>query len=343
MTCEVAVMNKNGIALAADSAVTLGPQQKVYHGAEKLLRLSDTEPVAIMTFGASEILGVPWDMVIKAYRRRLGTRRFDFIDQYAEDFLLYLESSNPLFPVDAQQEMAREHAADYWRREILASVWEKFGREAAYWPEDAWTAVRESLAKDNDGWQEYADLETLGPGFGAKLVEADESGLLEIEHKLFEGVVVPEDIHQGLRSSVEMLNQRDRFCPVCRTGIVIAGFGEQELFPKVVSFTADAIVGARLRYRKDEAAQVTRSDDAVVMPFAQREMVDLFYTGVYPTIDERMIEVLQSVLREHFPAGTEKAKTEGHAHEGDDDIDGIVGTIMERVKHEAWKSYTRPL
>src|SRR5262249_34063938 len=148
MTCEVAVMNKNGIALAADSALTLGPQQKVYHTADKLFRLSDVEPVAIMTFGASEILGMPWDIVIKAYRRRLGTRRFDFIDEYTEDFLVYLESTNSLFPDGVQQEMAREHVADYWKREILGRVWEQFGRETGSWPKDAWTAVRESLARD---------------------------------------------------------------------------------------------------------------------------------------------------------------------------------------------------
>jgi hypothetical protein len=40
MTCEVAVMNKQGIALAADSAVTMtdeaGKSKKIYYTAEKL-------------------------------------------------------------------------------------------------------------------------------------------------------------------------------------------------------------------------------------------------------------------------------------------------------------------
>jgi hypothetical protein len=39
MTCEVAVMNKRGVALAADSAVTVGNGFKVYHTAEKLFQL----------------------------------------------------------------------------------------------------------------------------------------------------------------------------------------------------------------------------------------------------------------------------------------------------------------
>ena len=72
MTCEVAVMNKRGVALAADSAVTLGDGEKVYLTAEKLFPVSSPNgagasivPVGIMTYGAADIMGVPWETVVK--------------------------------------------------------------------------------------------------------------------------------------------------------------------------------------------------------------------------------------------------------------------------------------
>ncbi len=37
MTCEVAVMNKRGIALAADSAVTFADGKKIYHTAREII------------------------------------------------------------------------------------------------------------------------------------------------------------------------------------------------------------------------------------------------------------------------------------------------------------------
>ena len=61
MTCEVAVMNKRSVALAADSALALGTGKKIYHTAEKLFSLSPAIPVAIMTFGAADMMNVPWD------------------------------------------------------------------------------------------------------------------------------------------------------------------------------------------------------------------------------------------------------------------------------------------
>ena len=90
MTCEVAVMNKRGVALAADSAVTLGDVQKIYHTAEKLFQLSSSAPVGIMTYGSADMMGVPWETVVKIYTRKLGERRFERLDQYAADFLNFI-------------------------------------------------------------------------------------------------------------------------------------------------------------------------------------------------------------------------------------------------------------
>src|SRR5947209_4790696 len=64
MTCEVVVMNRRGIALAADSAVTIGEDDKIYHTAEKLFPLAQTTPVGIMTYGSADLIGVPWEIII---------------------------------------------------------------------------------------------------------------------------------------------------------------------------------------------------------------------------------------------------------------------------------------
>ena len=81
MTCEVAVMNKHGIALAADSAVTLGAGEKIYHGAEKLFALSPSMPIGVMTYGNANLMGAPWEIVIKSYGRQLGGQKFERVEQ----------------------------------------------------------------------------------------------------------------------------------------------------------------------------------------------------------------------------------------------------------------------
>ncbi len=79
MTTEIAVLNKTGVALAADSAVTVaaGTQsQKTRNTANKVFALSKHAPVGIMIYGAAEVMGVPWETIIKMYRHSLGDKKF---------------------------------------------------------------------------------------------------------------------------------------------------------------------------------------------------------------------------------------------------------------------------
>src|SRR6185369_12615195 len=98
MTCEIAVMNKWGVALAADSAVTLGSGRKVYNTAQKIFCLCACAPVGIMTYGSAEIMGTPWEIIIKMYIRQANGRTFERLDQYASDFFTFIEGSRSLFP-----------------------------------------------------------------------------------------------------------------------------------------------------------------------------------------------------------------------------------------------------
>lgn len=61
MTAEVAIANKQAVALAADSAVSIGPSaDKIYTTALKIFQLAEGAPVGIMVSGAAEFLGIPW-------------------------------------------------------------------------------------------------------------------------------------------------------------------------------------------------------------------------------------------------------------------------------------------
>ena len=59
MTSEVVVMNRTGVALAADSAVTIemGDSSKVRDSALKLFTLSKHRPVGVMVYNQRLALG----------------------------------------------------------------------------------------------------------------------------------------------------------------------------------------------------------------------------------------------------------------------------------------------
>src|SRR5208282_4485491 len=118
-------MNKRGVALAADSAVTLGEVEKIYHTAEKLFQLSARAPVGIMTYDSADMMGVPWETVIKLYKQKLGERTFEQLEQYGQDFLRFIEGSSNLFPESNQREWFGSVVRWYWTTRFLQPLTER--------------------------------------------------------------------------------------------------------------------------------------------------------------------------------------------------------------------------
>ncbi len=105
MTTEIAILNREAVALASDSAVTASMgenRQKIFTSANKIFRLSLYRPVGIMIFGNAGLLNVPWDTIIKIYRKKLDKNKFDTIKEYTNHFIEYLENESSLFPLSEQ-------------------------------------------------------------------------------------------------------------------------------------------------------------------------------------------------------------------------------------------------
>jgi hypothetical protein len=102
MTAEVGILNSQGLALAADSAVTIGLGRKIYPSANKIFMLSKYEPVGIMIYGSADLHNMPWETIIKTYRKRLGETRFDTLQEYCDNFIHYLENNDGLIDLQTQ-------------------------------------------------------------------------------------------------------------------------------------------------------------------------------------------------------------------------------------------------
>ena len=92
MTAIVGILNRQGIAFAADSAATLtvSSTHKITNHANKLFELSKIEPVGIAMYGNMEFMNLSWEQIIKMYRKKLADKKFDYLKEYADDFFTYV-------------------------------------------------------------------------------------------------------------------------------------------------------------------------------------------------------------------------------------------------------------
>jgi len=89
MTAEVAILNRNAVAIAADSAVTVGTDSgnsKVYNSVNKIFGFSRKHPVGIMIYNNADFMGILWETIIKECRDQLEDDNLETIKDYGKDF-----------------------------------------------------------------------------------------------------------------------------------------------------------------------------------------------------------------------------------------------------------------
>ena len=114
MTCVLS-QTSDGVALAADSAVTVGSAaQKIYTSVDKLFQLDENAPVGIMIYGNAMLDDLPWETIIKAYRSRPHARTLPRLTDYTTDFIRFLRTQKKMFSSAAQGAFVRMMAANFF-------------------------------------------------------------------------------------------------------------------------------------------------------------------------------------------------------------------------------------
>jgi hypothetical protein len=315
MTCEIAVMNREAIALAADSAETmLG--RKIFRSAEKLFSFSGKKPIGIMIYGDADIAGVPWETVIKRYRDYLGDGVFKTLEEYGKDFIKFLErNDNGLIPDSAQERYVSNLV-----RECFEEIVSDIDEEVKILFYNKGTTSEDRIKKIAVGVIERyyntvvaVDLyPSLPEGYENQIRDKYSDKIEEIIKEVFENLPISEmkeklktiimnifthNIRNIESSGIEYF---DEYEPTNSSGIVIAGFGEGDTFPAVVTYEIEGMLLNHLKYVKleDESRKIGLEQSfAEIIPFAQTDMVMQFLTGVDSSFESYIIEEAMSIFQ----------------------------------------------
>lgn len=305
MTAEVGVMNRIGVALAADSAVSLGASaDKIYTSADKLFHLSNRAPVGIMINGNANFLGVPWETVIKSFRSYLSDRKLNALEDYAELFFRYIRSNRLIFPVELQDRhamMLAESLLDCVRSDLKKKLDSEAETRDGLSNEDI-PPIFDQIVRDRLAAVRATKRVT---GFGNKaasnLRARYSKRIAEIRKRLFGSLPLKPTTSRGLTNVVLEMLQREYLGPF-QAGVVFAGFGEKDYMPKLVSYSVEEMVANRLRIIRRELHAISDQNSATIIPFAQQEMVHSFLRG----IDPGMLKFIQESTGALFAGVIEK-------------------------------------
>jgi hypothetical protein len=300
MTAEIAILNKTAVALAADSAVTISAgssQEKIYDSADKLFELSDCDPIGIMINNDMNFMETPLPVLIKRYRSKAP--RFSKVEEAATNFLSYLHDFGRNSPepvklrhlvrhvtplVNLIQDRSQRAMADLFNLPDNPLSERPFAEVMGELAENEINVVRRALQKTK-----VASF--MGDG-ELSLSEAERTRVAEVVE---ETLTVATDAQRVLVCQMIVENIERVAWSTSTTGVIVAGFGGDEIFPTVVSFELFGTVGSRLKFIETNMVDIDRDGHrARVLPFAQREMVERFLYGLDNGIERKIEQFVKS-------------------------------------------------
>lgn len=306
MTAEITIMNKQAVAMAADSAVTVRSSNsnsslpKIYNTANKLFALSKYQPVGIMIYGNGTLLGIPWESIIKSYRKYLGKEYFTSLVEYGEDFLSYIATMSYVSENDKKQYFLTMYQL-YLKSVVISSI-DKIIKEKSQKNSLPESEILKIVDKQiNEYYNELREKKYLlkfNDKNLEKILKLYDEDINDVINNIFEKIKLNDKQLQKLRLLSGYLFSKDIF-PDKISGIVIAGFGENEIFPTTIEYVIETVIDSKVKYKEIRQNSITSEISAAIMPFAQHEMVDMFMTGIDPVFESQINIYLDTVLKKY--------------------------------------------
>lgn len=311
MTAVVGILNKHAVAIAADSAVTIGGNggKKIFNKANKVFTLSKQHPVGIMIYNSASFMTTPWETIIKVYRKQLGSTSFSTLKEYEQNFIGFLRAKNFYTDAEMQAGFLENFALD-----ILNSIINDIAAQNKGLIENPSVESRAKLLVILE-----AQIDNLISIWGARTEFCPEFSDYTIEmftaysEKIFDGINQLRFAANGIVISAGLLVKIKRAVySILRakeelsnfTGLIFTGFGEDEIYPQLIPINISIVVDNRLRFYVNEnrAASISNSNNGAVCPFAQTDVIDTILTGIDPSLDNIYLSNFDALFKRYNQA-----------------------------------------
>lgn len=352
MTSEILMMNETCVVLAADSAATVESERstKVF-STDKVFRLSDRQPIGVMTYGNAAISNVPVSLLVESYRDGLEDRVFDSVPECAEDFRAFLSrggrhegSRTPLITEAHMDVQARHMVLRTWNA-LLDRVRERM--DEGYTPsrggrsfdkvlrrcmEESISEMRASIPDAPDGtsaeenrvrlrrvvssWDEKPDSRDIPLAFGDFAEDAI-------------------DITAARMSAME--------CAGDFTGLVFAGYGTDENYPSFREFRIGGLFDSGLQAEDMGGVAIDAGNTSWIEAFAQKDVVDSYLTGMDKQLRIEIANSMEHILNVATQAMAEASGAEKQMEMFKENNSNLLKSFNESLWDYSFSNYMWPV
>lgn len=304
MTAIVGILNKPAIAVAADSAVTVGGRMKIYNTANKLFTLSKRHPVGVAIYNDANYNGcVPWEVIIKMCRNRLMDKSFSTVKEYAADLISFLDDFRQKYYKQEDLNMVLSFDFfNFWLCNIVQTLPHNNGRSVSILNEDL-SELGNRITSLIDELSKADKIEQIKDVSRDDFKVAISWTLLEIKKQIENAGGKYNEFEEGVEELLFLSFTRKIFSYPFFSGLAVFGYGEDEIYPAIHEYRIhhSFIDKPLIEYRASSAvAEPPKS--AIIHPMAQDDVIRTYIEGISPQIECTFIDATVKTVRSSLEA-----------------------------------------
>ena len=229
-----------------------------------------------MIYGNADFMDVPMEVLINSYKNKLDITPKSKLKDYVNSFLNYLQNLN-IYTKNSEANFVISNAYAYLNSLPKVNSLEE---------------LENILQQDNNIYRNHqGNIKLDQENFNNKYAEI----LLQVLGEKFKSQVVSELYALYLDTIYQVICSSSVTNSI--VGLVIAGYGGNEIFPSMYSLELSGYIDGQIKYKNDKEEYVTTNplfeDESKIVrgaikPFAQREMIDTIINGIDPNLHNQV-------------------------------------------------------
>lgn len=297
MTAIVGVLNRQGAAFAADSAATHSKTHKITNHANKILTLSKYHPVGIALYNDLSFFGVPWETIIKSFRKQLDETSYDTLPEYIDAFWTYLKTE-----IIARWPSIQEGSLQLFASSFFNQIDNEAKRNigGTIDPNNAapyFTALVALMDLYRSAYSTKPVCDELGAYSTTDIDRYVKAHIDSLLNPLQQMNDCPLDIRDRFLTAMLAILKANENTYSSYTGLIFWGFGENEFFPSYFEYNLSLAFDGHLKYFKVKSAEIEKSG-AAIASFAQTDMAITLMRGIAPDLSDECYKYYGESVKE---------------------------------------------
>ena len=343
MSAGICVMNRNAVALAADSAATIGQHVAIRNSANKLFSLSRYAPVGVIIYANADLMRIPVEIISKEYKNQLGQKPYLLLEEYVSDFLAYIEKNSGLFRF-------AENEANYIQsvcidllngtkndcRRLLDAETQRMSRKLM---EEEQVALVEKAVEQTKNF-----VDGLSPLADVAFKEYVENTYTDSIEKCIESnfAWIPATLRPDLIRKICAIFDKNFFRDGY-VGIAVAGYGRTDIFPKVKHLHVGGVINGKLRYKTVEEASISENNMSSILPLAQTDVMQTFLFGINDSFIQDIGNVIPQEINDCFNQMDDQLFAEAKKDAVKQNVAQMTPRVIQKLAAKARQEYMNPI